>query len=351
MYTVIIVDDEPIIKKSLTKLIEMRFPHFKVIGYAEDGKEALLLTEKYHPDLIITDIRMPEMDGLEFIQAVEKINRDLKIVVVSGFDEFEYAQHALRHGAIDYLLKPIKPELFYNMLEKVEKQLKKQKFFAKETREWLTKSKDSSEELIKYLWEARHAESIDFLTSSYRDMASQNIDSLIIREFYIELYKFVKVGINNKLGQELSCDALEPSENLNLKEVEIITHFKAWISLITKYIQEAKNWRSNSKVKLAAEFINTHFSDPNLTLQLVAERVDLSATYFSRQFKEEYGKSFIHYLTELRMEKAKELLIDIHLKTYEIAEMVGYNDYPHFTKTFKKYHKISPKEYRNLLSI
>ncbi len=349
MYTVIIVDDEPIIKKSLTKLIELKFPHFKVIGYADNGNEAFDLTCQYLPDLIITDIRMPEMDGLELMKKIEVLEKDIKTVVVSGYDEFEFAQHALRHGAVDYLLKPIKPEMFYKMLEKVENQLKNRQVLTEETRGWLHKCKEYSEKLIEHLWDVKQSECEEFLLSCYKEMTSQKIETQIIKGFYLDLYQFVKTGINKRLGQELTCSDLEQPKNENGTE-EVLDFFKVWLAKITDYIQEARNWGNFSKVKTAVEYMNSHFSDANLSLTGVAENVNMSPAYFSRQFKEEYGKSFISYLTELRMEKAKELLIEIHLKTYEIAEMVGYSDYPHFTKSFKKYHKISPKEYRNLLS-
>ncbi|OCA85977.1 hypothetical protein A8F94_14115 [Bacillus sp. FJAT-27225] len=348
MFTVIIVDDEPIIKKSLTKLIEMKFPHFKVVGYAQDGKEALTLTRNLRPNLIITDIRMPEMDGIELIQTVETMGFDSKIVVVSGFDEFEYAQHALRHGAIDYLLKPIKPELFYKMLEKVENQLKSQKSLTEESSEWLLKCKEYSEEFITYLWGARKSECEELLLACYQEMTAKKVNSMLVKELFLNLYHFVKRGISSRLGRELICEELEAGP-VNHEIEDIIKHINRWFTTITNHVQESKNWGSSVKINLAVEFIKDRFTDPNLTLQHVAESVNMSPAYFSRQFKDEYGKSFIQYLTELRMEQTKKLLMDIRLKTYEIAELAGYNDYPHFTKTFKKYYKMSPSEYRSLL--
>jgi two-component system, response regulator YesN len=349
MYNVIIVDDEPIIKKSLTKLIEMKFPQFKVIGYADNGKEAFDLTREHLPDLIITDIRMPEMDGLELIKMVESLEKEIKTVVVSGYDEFEYAQAAIRHGAVDYLLKPIKPEMFYNMLEKVEKQLKSRFILTEETRGWLYQCKEYSEKVMEYLWGVNQSECEELLLTSYKELTAQKIEIPIITGFYMDLYHFVKVGINKRLGQELTCHDLEQPKN-DLSPEEVLALLTEWAISVIDYIQEARNWGNFSKVKRAVEYMNSHYADANLTLTDVAEIVNMSPAYFSKQFKEENGKSFISYLTELRMEKAKELLLDIHLKTYEIAEMVGYHDYPHFTKSFKKYHKISPKEYRNLLS-
>lgn len=349
MYTVIIVDDEPIIKKSLSKLIEMKFPHFRVVGYASDGMEALRLATVHLPDLIITDIRMPEMDGIELIRQIEGLEKEIITVVVSGYDEFEYAQLALRHGASDYLLKPIKPELFFQMLEKAENLLKNKPIMQQETREWLYRCKEYSETIVDQLWGANREESEQLLTSIMADMKQQQIQPIIIREFYLDLYQFIKSGIHTRIGQEMIHTDLEKGGSHTDLD-DLLLSFCDWTVSIIGYIQQSRNWGNFSKIRQAMEYIDTRFSDTNLTLQEVAEHVGMSANYFSRQFKEEAGNSFIVYLTNLRMNKAKDLLGDQTLKTYEIAEMVGYNDYPHFTKTFKKFHKKSPKEFRSLLS-
>lgn len=98
-------------------------PPIEVVGEAADGAEGLKLFHRYKPDIILTDIRMPEMDGLDFLAEVRESDPDVPVVLVSAYNEFEYAQKALKHGAFDYLLKPIDEEDLYRVLEKAREHL------------------------------------------------------------------------------------------------------------------------------------------------------------------------------------------------------------------------------------
>lgn len=247
MYKVIIADDEYMIKKSLTVMIDSSPFNFKVVGTAEDGKEAMDLIKVYNPDLLVTDIRMPLVDGLELIHQLQDENVSTEAIVVSGYGEFEYAQKAIRLGAADYLLKPIKVDLVQEALRRVSEKL--------QTRPQKKIQSDDSTSQLKNL---------------------------------------------------------------------------------------------SPKIKHAIQYIENHYKDDKLSLPKVAEHIEFSTAYFSRTFKDEIGKSFVHYLTELRMEKAKDILKNPYNKSYEVAYSVGYIDYPHFSKAFKKYYGLSPSEYRKL---
>ncbi|MFK4998821.1 response regulator [Bacillus sp. N9] len=225
-------------------MIERSPVHFKVVGEADNGEKALALVEKLKPDLLVTDIRMPIMNGLELIQEIQKYDKRTEVIVVSGFGEFEYAQRALRLGAIDYLLKPIKIDLVQEALQRVNDILERR--------------------------------------------------------------------VNEEEGINVGISSLQLSPKINQ----------------------------------AVKFIEEKYNDENLSLQKVTTYVELSSAYFSRTFKEETGLSFIQYVTKVRMEKAKNLLENPYLKSYEVAEFVGYPDYAHFSKAFKKYSGASPNEYR-----
>lgn len=119
MINVLIVDDEPFIRQGLKILIDWEKYGFSVVDEAENGKEAIRLLEDNNYDLIITDIKMPEMDGMELIAYIRKEkSKRLKIIVLSGYYEFEYAKQAIRYNVADYILKPIqKDELIRVLLE------------------------------------------------------------------------------------------------------------------------------------------------------------------------------------------------------------------------------------------
>lgn len=116
MLNVQIVDDEPIIRMGLSKLIGWEELGFEIACMAQNGKQALEQLELENVDLIITDIEMPVMNGLDFIKAVREKNRDVEIVILTAYDDFEYAKTAIRYGITQYILKPIEEKEVVKML-------------------------------------------------------------------------------------------------------------------------------------------------------------------------------------------------------------------------------------------
>jgi len=119
---ILIVEDEVKIRMGISKLISQHTGH-KVVGEAKNGIEGLEMILKFHPDLIISDIRMPSMDGLEMLEELEKMGVHYHCVILSGYSEFDYAKKAIRYGVDDYLLKPIAAEDVNAILEKVQEKL------------------------------------------------------------------------------------------------------------------------------------------------------------------------------------------------------------------------------------
>ncbi|OXM84894.1 response regulator transcription factor [Paenibacillus rigui] len=107
MYQVLLIDDERWVRTSLKKVMEKTELPFTVIHEASNGLEALDWLKEHEADLILTDVRMPVMEGLQFVQEVRKQSREQQMIVVSGYDDFPYVQQALRSGVFDYLLKPV----------------------------------------------------------------------------------------------------------------------------------------------------------------------------------------------------------------------------------------------------
>lgn len=121
MIKVMLVEDEETIRKGLKRLIEETIGGFRVIAEAGNGKEALELLHAKQPDLVISDIRMAEMDGLEMIKRIRERHQELHLIIISGYAEFEYAKQALRYGVADYLLKPIDRVELAQVLDKFRK--------------------------------------------------------------------------------------------------------------------------------------------------------------------------------------------------------------------------------------
>lgn len=124
MFKVMIVDDEVLIRIGIKSSIEWESNGFQVIGEAQNGAEALELYEKYFPEIVITDIRMPVMNGLELIRALKQKNSHVKIIVLSYYNDFEYVREALKLGAVDYILKmTMEPKDLLSLLLKIKEQV------------------------------------------------------------------------------------------------------------------------------------------------------------------------------------------------------------------------------------
>lgn len=119
MYKALIVDDEPKVRSGLTKLIPALDAEWTVVGQAKNGNEALELVRRDMPDLVITDIRMPNMNGLDLLNVLREY--PVQVVILSGYGYFEYAKTAIRFGAFDYLLKPLKPDEVRDLLGRLKK--------------------------------------------------------------------------------------------------------------------------------------------------------------------------------------------------------------------------------------
>lgn len=107
MYTIVVADDEEELRRAIIRKIDWESTGFRVVGEAENGIEALELVERMEPDLLLTDIRMPFVSGIELARQVREVRPTTQIAFLSGFDEFSYAQQAIQYNIISYMLKPI----------------------------------------------------------------------------------------------------------------------------------------------------------------------------------------------------------------------------------------------------
>ena len=123
MYRIIIADDEPLIIRGLKKMMEWGKMDTEVVGEAEDGEQLLNLLDTLEPDIIISDISMPEKTGLDVLKEINKRKLKTKVIFLSGFQEFSYAKEAVTYGAVDYLLKPVSVEELENAINRAKDQI------------------------------------------------------------------------------------------------------------------------------------------------------------------------------------------------------------------------------------
>ena len=347
MYRILTVDDEHMIHLSLKKLLSICTKDFEIIGEAEDGKEALQLIEQLAPDVVITDIYMPVMDGLELIEQGKRAHPHVVFVILSGYDDFRFAQQAIRFGVSDFILKPLEQKQLMETLGSIYRTLqqKNQQFVSMNA--WLDTFNSLQAELIEQLWalnEAAVSQVMDSLTAHFRQLPASEITVHQLRQ---KLLRSVETALQQK-GLPMERIAAKPiADNLISKDGSCYDHdlhrqMKSWLEMI----KQSRNLGSRLYMMKALDYIHQHFRKECLSLKEVAEVVGISKAYFSRSFKSEMNTTFIAYLVQIRLEEAKRLLEESGKTTMEIAFEVGFRDYPHFSKSFKKQYGISPSDYR-----
>lgn len=176
MYSVILVDDEQMIRESIIELVDWNKAGFEMIGQASNGDEALEFIEKNTPDILITDIKMPIMDGIQLAKEVREKHPSVKIIFLSGYDEFEYAISGIKLNIIEYLLKPISRVELEETLKKVKKNLDKEQREARDLK----------------LAEANYQKDIDVVRMSYLlSLIMENYESTSMAEtnHLLQLYQ------------------------------------------------------------------------------------------------------------------------------------------------------------------
>ena len=532
-HNILIVDDEQLIRQGLRVRIEYLGIDVDEIFEAENGLMALRLQEEHPIDVVITDIRMPDMDGLELIQEMQKKNNQIKFVVLSGYAEFSYAETAIRLGVKAYLLKPVSNDDLKAAFDKAYKEMEqtasvrqevqmkkrmdreKQVYQQEKALNALFSSQEAGavtrEQLCKLcgydekMW-AGGAESVLYLAilhinkESFEHQRFRPVDHELVRFMIRNIFEEIqapcekllvnslsdtrqmygifigddkkklrmeveriylrmrsvlekKMGIYLTIGVSRCRSQLEGKETSEARQAlkQRIIYGKANIyfyedirilgeqefpvsqlHLLEQYIEhneifKVKNlvqeifseelvkkygsaylrimWirilnlllhhyerrgrnaaeiekmlqnynlldriqslqeirqkiiemvmecvstesvadaNARSKIQMAIGYIQEHFAE-NLTVNVLAEHYGMSPNYFSSMFKKEMSRSAVNYITELRINQARELLYHSELSVVDISKKVGYEDSQYFFRVFKKYLGMTPLQYR-----
>ena len=533
MLKVFLVEDERVIREGFRDKIPWEQYGFRLVGEANDGEMALPLIRKLKPDVLITDIKMPFMDGLSLSEIVKEEFPKIKIIIISGYDDFEYARQAIKAGVDQYLLKPVTRMTLRNVLlelkEKIEQDMEQKDYqtrYRDEVREFeqfslrrffeklldgtlsvkeiyeeaaarslqLTApcynlllfsiyekgerpASGAGEQLIRRQEEVFHfflrhpqyilfrlnidsygvliksepwqmeelvenslahfkkvcgpeearlewyvavgsaVERLSLLPQCYRgvnhyfayrfilpglhilsgatlpdhlpeqeETSIGSVDFLqmdpeIIRDFlarggekeihdFVEAYlenirnalksrmfrsyvilniRFAVVAFLESIGAE-QAEYLEEIENavrlIRNEDTEVFEYFVDMLGTAMGIRDRINSYQGGKMLKKALEYIDTNYDRDALSLNLVAEQTGMSANYLSAIFSQSMQKTFVEYVTEKRIEKAKNLLKQTDKTSGEIAKEVGYKDSHYFSFVFKKLQGCSPREYR-----
>lgn len=348
MIKVLIVDDESWTRDIIKAFGEWERLEMEVIGEASDGQEALRMTEELQPHIVITDMRMPGTDGVQLLQLLNNRHPDIKAIVVSGYDDFQYAKHALRYKAVDYLLKPVDPKELNTALQNCKSGLEADQA----ERSPLSLDFDISYSIASYK---------QLLKSHFNELNKEGVAATLAHMMEeLERNGISKAAMLEQVVQELLlllkelmvANSLE-SEGLyapyghevlaSCSETALfLTHH--YLATLEQLIQQRKfkNKLNLDEVRL---YMEKHYTEP-VTLEQLARAFFVSKEYLSKMFKQEYGRNVTDYMLHLRMVKAKEWLLDESIPIKAIAEMAGYEDITYFYRVFKKHFGIAPGEMR-----
>ncbi len=520
MYKLLIVEDEDLIRNAILSGIDWKSLNLEVQG-AEDGEVALEITHTFRPDIVLTDIRMPFIDGLELARRLREDYPRTIVIILSGHDEFSYAQEAVQLGVRQYLQKPIVPNDLIAILQKTTRELDaranrenreaklrlqvkqslpflREKLLNRILHNTITPSEIKrmldftgthlkgagftvcliecepdtplygeeaavldfsitqileheigsdgvafesvsgrrvliysartmqterpyintllseisdiifqehgivttsaigtrvatvpeihvSYESAKLALEQRVFDGRGQIYDAYQTPCVQNyfpfdrskslIDKLKLlsdQEFSEALDSFfgdlrqmrslsgenlltVMLDLANcgyRILMETGC-AEEFSPNAIYNDLFALTTLDQYQSVLAGFfadlravLRRQQQSHGNQLIGKICRFIDENYCDSSISLNSVASSVFISPTYLSILFKKEMGTTFIEYISRLRMERAKQLLRDENLKTYEAAEQIGYNDPQYFSSCFKKYTGMTPSEYK-----
>lgn len=397
MYKVLIADDEEIIRRGIAHFLK-KDPDIQVVAQAEDGEMALEQAMEYHPDLLFVDINMPFLNGLDFIEKLKTVQPDALILVITGYDDFKYAQKALRLGVFDYLLKPIMEDTFYEALGKAKDQLghrQKQAQYLEWARALVEKNRPAliAEFLEGWLdgrfTEAEIQERISALGLELPEPVGVTLVHLENKDnaeiggewdedllFYAaenmanEVFQTLRPvsTCRNSAGELVLLTAGEPravweAAGEQLKHL-LQTHLPVDVFLARRlgdtlqglpaaYEGASEDLRTLLEtpqlVRDAKKYIEENFAREEFSLTEAADYTHVSPQHLSRVFRQSTGITFMDYITRVRIRRAIELLRDDDHKMYEIAEAVGYSSQHYFSSAFKKVLGVSPMEYKKSL--
>ena len=365
MIKVFLVEDEAIIRRGIRDNIDWEGNGFEFVGEAGDGEYAYPLILKTEPDLLITDVKMPFMDGLELSRLVKKALPQTKIVILSGYNEFDYAKEAIKIGISDYLLKPITSASLIEAMRKVADTIKEEREKSRLLERYFVSYEKYTEFLDrtdysgvdrKLIEDFLKLGSIDecgtFIDEYFAAVGENNYQSLLLRQYMVMDIFFCVMEFLK--GLKINTEDIPP-EQKDIKRIPgIISRIDTTLGYLKELFQTALAMRDNvsndrygSLIAEAKKYMGENFSKNDFSLNMISAHIGVSPSYFSSIFKQETGQSFVEYLTRLRIDKACELLKCTNLRTAEIGEQIGYNDPHYFSATFKKIMGQSPKDYKN----
>ncbi len=306
MNKVLLVDDEVFVRKGLRSLINWQEFGFEICWEADNGEDAFTIILEEKPDLVITDVRMPVVDGLTLIKKVREIENQTKFIIVSGFNDFSYAQQAVKYNVIDFVLKPIDQEELEETLGKLAKKLDLEKT------EIVKQKKVTLDQTIAKLLEGNLGE----------DAMKECLDILNIGSDEVCYYLLIEVNNLKNVTEESSLEGFasivrEGAENINENKNEVLVH-EHQDHTVGVLLPSTNLKRFKGDVTLYAVELKKH----------IAKKTDIDITFCIGKKAENITELKASYETANEIRSYKYILPNDQPITYEKVSdlVVNYNE-------------------------
>ncbi len=366
MLKVFLAEDEFVIREGIKNNIDWKSNGYDFCGEAGDGELAFSMIRELKPDILITDIRMPFMDGLSLSKLVKKSLPETEIIVLSGYEEFDYAKESIKIGVARYLLKPINGDDLLREVNSVAQEILKKR------EEWtLLSSRRSTDDrrdddnkntdefgdarlkrsdrkkIDEFLHTGSENECDSFIKNFIEEIGNEAMDSLIFRQYVaMDIYFIISDFVEDMDGDVAEINEYKDASKIIGSRKDTEEFIAAALKKAVSIRDKRSGGRNKDVIEKAMRYINDNYSDEELSLNTLSSYVGVSPNHLSALFTKETGETFIKYLTDRRMDKAKEMLKMTDKKTSDIAAAVGYRDSHYFSSLFKKTQGKTPTEYR-----
>lgn len=351
MYHVMLVDDFEIFRKQLRRQKGWQNQsEFVITDEADNGWEALTALRTKTVDILVTDIKMPKLNGLELLERVMEEGLCKCVILLSEYADFEYAQKGLILGAFDYIVKPVIDSSFFSVLSRAA--------------DYIARSSKTQEAADDVLYERmavincilKGSDNFEKVVSSLINgcYASVNKDFVKSGVLLAETERRIFKAVTEKM-QWLSL--LVPDIDHICNKIMQSDNSYTTSAIFEEFLREmyttVKTYYLSSKSALSAMVVNYILAHPfeKLTLTCTAESCFVSKAYLSHSFKADMGKSYVEYVVLLKMHIVKKLLQETDLNMAEIAEKLNYDDYKYMGRLFKNYFGLTPSDYKKIAGV
>lgn len=335
MTRIIIVDDERVIRETIFSIVDWKSMGVEVAGVCKDGIEAYDMIMDEYPDIVMTDIKMPGLSGLDLIRNVCLADMDIVFIILSGYNDFEFAQAAMQYGVKHYLLKPCNENKIAEVMSASIEECHRRRMLKFDV-------------LIRDIFDANQC-IIETNKNKFMALFSSLSDENLAKTILIRLLMQYVCGQSNPTHAVQVTDYIISLNNCHtMGEIMVCAD-----QLFTDILHDPYEQTNTSDfINKLQDYVCEHLETTNLSLKWISENyLYMNVDYVSKQFVKQTGMKFSDFLAKERIKMAKQLILENKCnKIYIVAEAVGYGDNPHyFSQIFKKYMHMTPTDYIKMI--